>query len=140
MLRRQGRPRSEGDKPREERPEMCRIIPCSLIQCPTRFGISFFALLSSKVVTQTLLHLYVFKEGQRRKWEGEGNFILFRSYLFIHERHRERQRCRQTEKQAPCREADAGLDPRTLGSCPEPKAEAQPLSYPGVPVEGNFKK
>ena len=28
---------------------------------------------------------------------------------------------------------DAGLDPRTLGSCPEPKADTQPLSHPGAP-------
>ena len=27
----------------------------------------------------------------------------------------------------------AGLDPRTPGSHPEPKADAQPLSHPGVP-------
>ena len=26
-----------------------------------------------------------------------------------------------------------GLHPRTLGSRPEPKADAQPLSHPGVP-------
>ena len=31
-------------------------------------------------------------------------------------------------------EPDAGLDPRTLGSWPKPKADAQPLSHPGVPV------
>ena len=30
---------------------------------------------------------------------------------------------------------DAGLDPGTPGSCPEPKADAQPLSHPGVPRE-----
>ena len=35
---------------------------------------------------------------------------------------RERQRHRQREKQAPCRKPDVGLDPRTPGSCPEPKA------------------
>ena len=29
---------------------------------------------------------------------------------------RERQRHRQREKQAPCREPDVGLDPRTQGS------------------------
>ena len=29
---------------------------------------------------------------------------------------------------------DMGLDPRTLGSCPELKANAQPLSHPGVPI------
>ena len=31
------------------------------------------------------------------------------------ERERERQRHRQWEKQAPCREPNAGLDPRTPG-------------------------
>ena len=41
---------------------------------------------------------------------------------------RERQRHRQREKQAPCREPDAGLDPRTPGSHPEPKSDAQLLS------------
>ena len=54
-------------------------------------------------------------------------------YLFIHERHRERQRLRQTEKQAPCGESDEELDPRTPGSRPEPKADAQPLSHPRCP-------
>ena len=29
---------------------------------------------------------------------------------------------------------DVGLDPRTLGSRPEPKADAQPLSHPGAPA------
>ena len=27
-----------------------------------------------------------------------------------------------------------GLNPGTPGSCPEPKADTQPLSHPGVPV------
>ena len=45
---------------------------------------------------------------------------------------RERQRHRQRETQAPCREPDVGLDPRTLGSRSELKADAQPLSPPGV--------
>ena len=52
-----------------------------------------------------------------------GSHFFLRFYLFIHEGHRER------EKQAPCGEPDAGLDPRTLGSWPEPKADAQPLSH-----------
>ena len=47
--------------------------------------------------------------------------------------HRERQRHRQREKQAPCRKPDVGLDPGTQGSYPEPKADAQLLSHPGVP-------
>ena len=51
---------------------------------------------------------------------------------------RERQRCRQRrrqreKKQAPCGEPNLGLDPRTPGSCPGPKAGAEPLSHPGIP-------
>ena len=62
-------------------------------------------------------------------------FFFLRIYLFICERHTERGRDihRQREKQAPHREPDAGLDPRTLGSCPEAEAEAQPVSHPGIP-------
>ena len=45
-----------------------------------------------------------------------------RFYLFIHEKERERQRHRQREKQAPCREPNMRLYPRSPGSCPEPKA------------------
>ena len=41
---------------------------------------------------------------------------------------RERQRQRQRKKQAPCRDPYMGLDPRTPGSLPEQKADAQPLS------------
>ena len=48
-------------------------------------------------------------------------------YLFIHERHRQR------EKQTPGGEPDAGLNPRTPGSCPELKADGQPLGHPGAP-------
>ena len=48
-------------------------------------------------------------------------------------RDTERQRHRQREKQAPCREPNVGLDPGTPGSHPEPKADAQSLSHPGVP-------
>ena len=59
-------------------------------------------------------------------------YIFLRFYLFIHERHGERQRHRQREKQAPCREPDAGLDPRTLGSRPELKVDTQPLSHPAA--------
>ena len=48
--------------------------------------------------------------------------------------HRERQRHRQRERQAPHRQPDVGLDPASPGSRPGPKADAQPLSHPGVPV------
>ena len=50
------------------------------------------------------------------------------------------QRDRKREKQAPCREPDAGLDPGTPGSCPGPKAGAKLLRHPGTPRGGNFKK
>ena len=49
---------------------------------------------------------------------------------------------RDTEKEAEtqaegeagfCKEPDARLDPRTPGSRPEPKADTQPLSHPGLP-------
>ena len=46
---------------------------------------------------------------------------------------RDTGRDRQREKQAPCREPDVGLHPGTPGSHSEPKADAQPLSHPGVP-------
>ena len=37
---------------------------------------------------------------------------------------REAETQAEEKKQAPCREPDVGLDPRTLGSHPEPKADA----------------
>ena len=49
------------------------------------------------------------------------------------------QRHRQREKQAPYRKPDMGLDPGTLGSCPEPKADAQPLSHSGIPKYLGFR-
>ena len=58
------------------------------------------------------------------------NFL--KNILFIHEKHRERHR--QRDRQAPCREPDVGLDPGNPGSRLEPKADAQPLSHPGVPI------
>ena len=60
-------------------------------------------------------------------------FFIF--LKFIHERHteRERQRHRQRENQAPGREPNMGLDPRSPGSYLGPKAGTQPLSHPGIP-------
>ena len=51
----------------------------------------------------------------------------------------ERQRHRQREKQAPCREPNVGLNSRTPGSCPEPKADVQQLSHPGIPNLSDLK-
>ena len=61
------------------------------------------------------------------KWSLCLFFFLRFFKKIIHER--ERQRHRQKEKQAPFGEPDAGLNPRTPGSGPEPKADAQLLSH-----------
>ena len=59
--------------------------------------------------------------------------------IYSRETQRKRQRHRQREKQTPRRKPNVGLDPRTPGSCPEPKADAQPLSHPGVAISNYFK-
>ena len=53
----------------------------------------------------------------------------------MHREERERGRDRQREKRAPCTKPDAGLDPGTPGSHPEPKADIQLLNHPGVPLD-----
>ena len=52
------------------------------------------------------------------------DFKKYFIYSFMRDTRRERQRHRQREKQAPCRDPDVGLDLRTPGSHPEPKAGA----------------
>ena len=54
------------------------------------------------------------------------------------EREREGQRHKRREKQAPCRKPDAGLDPGTLGSYPETKADAQSLSHPETKADAQL--
>ena len=56
-----------------------------------------------------------------------------KDFIYLFMIHTKRQRHRQREKQAPCEEPDMGLNPRTPGSHPELKADAQLLSHPGVP-------
>ena len=58
-------------------------------------------------------------------------FFFVKDFIYLFTRDRERQR----EKQAPYGEHDVGLDPRTLGSRPEPKADSQPMSHSGVPIK-----
>ena len=53
-------------------------------------------------------------------------------YLFLRDPEKEAET--QREKQAPCGEPDVGLDPRTPGSRPELKADAEQLSHPSVPL------
>ena len=55
------------------------------------------------------------------------------------EREGERNRHRQRKKQAPGREPDVGLDPRSPGSCPGLKAGTKPLSHPRIPRYDHFK-
>ena len=80
-------------------------------------------------------------EGKELRGEkGIDEDFLKRFHLFIHEQYREREAETQAEKQAPWREPDVGLSTRTSGSRPEPKADAQPLSHPGVPVDEDLGK
>ena len=60
-------------------------------------------------------------------------FFFCKIYLLMIDIEREVQRHRRREKQAPCWEPNAGLDPGTPGSCSGPKAGAKPLSHPGIP-------
>ena len=48
-------------------------------------------------------------------------------------RDTEREAETQREKQTPYGELNMELDPGTLGSWPEPKVDAQPLSHSGAP-------
>ena len=60
-------------------------------------------------------------------------FFFFFKILFMRDTERDRQRHGQREKQAPCREPNVGLNPRSPRSGPRLKADVQPLSHPGVP-------
>ena len=42
--------------------------------------------------------------------------------------------------EAPCRKSDVGLDPRTPGSRPGPKAGAKLLRHPGIPEQVPLKE
>ena len=60
--------------------------------------------------------------------------FCFIKILFIYSLETQRKAETQVEEEAgSCGEPDVGLDPRTPGSCPEPKTDAQSLSHPGVP-------
>ena len=70
------------------------------------------------------------------------SFYFFIEFMYWFERQREIERAwawgwwREAEGEAdspPSREPNVGLHPRTLGSWPEPKAEAYPTEPPGRP-------
>ena len=57
--------------------------------------------------------------------------VFFKDFIYLFDRERDSQRDREhkqgeweRKKQAPVEEPDAGLEPRTLGSRPELKADA----------------
>ena len=84
----------------------------------------FYSLLSSNPYT---LFIYFFKD-----------FI----YLFDRETTSKRGNTSRGSgrgrSRLPAEEPDVGLDPRMLGSRPEPKAGAQQLRHPGAPEIFNF--
>ena len=58
-------------------------------------------------------------------------FIFFKDFIYLFDRDRDSQQERQHKQgewerksRLIAEEPDVGLDPRTLGSCPEPKADA----------------
>ncbi|XP_048949237.1 60S ribosomal protein L30 isoform X2 [Canis lupus dingo] len=80
---------------------------------------------SGKYVLGYKQTLKMIRHGKAKLVILANNCPALRVYLFL------RGRDRQREKQAPCRKPSVGLYPRTPGSRPEPKADAQPLSHPG---------
>ena len=69
----------------------------------------------------------------------ESRHLKFFIYLFMRDTKggRERGRDRRIRLHAG---SPIGLDPGTLGSHSEPKADAQPLSHPGVHESRNFRQ
>ena len=59
---------------------------------------------------------------------------FFKTYLFIHDRHRERERGAETQAEGEAGwEPDVGFSPGSPGSRPGPKAGAELLRHPGIP-------
>ena len=55
--------------------------------------------------------------------------------MIVTERERDREAETQAEGEAgSLHRANVGCDPKTPGSRPEPKADAQTLSHPGAPI------
>ena len=71
------------------------------------------------------------------------DFIFFEYFIYLFMRGTDKERGRdigETEKQSPCREPNVGLNPGIPGSCPEQKADAQPLGHPGILLLSDYKK
>ena len=66
--------------------------------------------------------------------------FIFKDFIYLSTRDTQTEPEIQAEGEAGSMQgARVGLDPRTPGSRPEPKADAQPLSHPGVPKSCYFK-
>ena len=65
-------------------------------------------------------------------------FCCFKGFIYLFDTERDQKLAeRQAEREGEAgsllsREPDAGLNPRTLRSCPEPKSGVNPLSHPGA--------
>ena len=101
---------------------------CALVHPPMSRHFSYFQFLAitNKAVINIHGHVsghvlsFLFVNAFSRMVGSHDRFIFFYKYfiyLFMRDTERERQRHRQREKQAPCREPDVGLDPRSPGSC-----------------------
>ena len=83
------------------------------------------------------------RERQRHRQREREKEDFFYKILFIYswQTQIERQSQSQREKQAPYKEPDVGLDPRTLGSRPEPKADRRTTTEPPrCPKRENLKR
>ena len=69
--------------------------------------------------------------------EAKNNFLKI-LFIYLWETQREGRDIGRGKKQTLHREPNVGLDPRTPGSRPELKADAQPLSHPGIPQKNNI--
>ena len=66
---------------------------------------------------------YLFLAGFPQELMASGDCLLFlKDFIYLLMRDTQRQRHRQREKQAPCRESDVGLYPGSPGSRPGLKA------------------
>ena len=111
-------------------PENQQTIP---LQCPLTLTVLWFHDYSLEILWSTNLEKYI-APILKLLSNFYLNFFFKKYFIYSWETQRQRQRHWQREKQAPCREPDEGFDSGTLGSYSEPKADAQPLRHPGIPI------
>ena len=58
--------------------------------------------------------------------------------MIVTQRERDAETQAEGEAGSMHQEPDVGIDPRSPGSRPGPKAGAKPLRHPGIPVLGSF--